>query len=296
MTQQFGVDPATTLKQASGGLASYRVRLFLRNKGAVVGLIIMIAWLLIAIFADYISPYPPLDKVGKSRLAPSAQFWLGTDMLGRDMFTRVLHGSRISLTLGVISVLLGSIPGTLLGLFAGYFGGKTDTYIMRFLDSLLAFPGMLLALVIIASLGPSIQNVMIAVGISTLPQYARLVRSVVLSLKQLVYIEAARVVGCSPARIMFRHILPNALSPIIVLSTLQVGNAILVGSGLSFLGLGAQPPSAEWGLMTAVGREVISKAWWISTFPGLAILSIVVSFNLMGDGLRVALDPRMKIG
>ncbi len=275
---------------------AYRWRLFSRNKGAMVGLVILIAWLSVMIFADSIVPYPPLDKVTRARQAPSAEFWFGSDMLGRDMFSRVLYGSQISLALGVISVIIGAVPGTALGLIAGYFGGKVDDIIMRVLDALLAFPGILLALVIIASLGPSIQNVMIAVGISTLPQYARLVRGSVLTIKELVYIEAARVIGCKPIRIMLHHILPNAISPIIVLSTLQVGNAILVGSGLSFLGLGAQPPAAEWGLMTAAGRELLSKAWWISTFPGLAILSVVMAFNLVGDGLRVALDPRMKVG
>lgn len=278
-----------------GWLSSYKVRLFFRNKGAVAGLIVILFWILIAITADFTMPYDPYDNVGKAKAPPSAEFLLGTDLLGRDMLSRIMIGARISLFLGTISVILGSVPGIILGLLAGYYGGKVDMIIMRVVDSMLAFPGMLLALVVIASLGPSIENVMIAVGVSTLPQYARLTRGVVLSVKNSIYVDAATVIGSRASRIMFRHILPNSLSPLIVLSTLQVGNAILVGSGLSFLGMGAQPPSAEWGLMAAVGRKVLEKAWWVSTFSGLAILSVVMAFNLMGDGLRSALDPRMKL-
>jgi len=269
--------------------------LFFRNKGAAIGLVIMIFWVFIAIFAEQVAPYDPLDKVGKSRQPPSSENWFGTDKLGRDVFSRVLYGGRISLSLGLISVFMGSIIGTSLGLISGYSGGSTDSVIMRMMDAMLAFPGMLLALVVIAALGPSIRNVMIAVGISTLPIYARLVRGMVLSIKESPYIDAARIVGASSYHIMSRHILPNSLSPIIVLSTLQVGSAILVGSGLSFLGLGAQPPTPEWGLMAADGREALGKAWWISTFAGLAILSVVMATNLIGDGLRAGLDPRLKI-
>jgi ABC-type dipeptide/oligopeptide/nickel transport system permease subunit len=180
-------------------------------------------------------------------------------------------------------------------LLAGFYGKWTDTLIMRIMDAMLAFPGLLLALIIIATLGPSIQNVIIAVGVSTVPQYARLTRGSVLAVRGLPYVEAARVLGGRGGRIMFRHILPNVSAPLIVLSTLQIGNAILVGAGLSFLGLGAQPPIPEWGLMAAEGREVLGKAWWISTFPGLAILSVVMACNLLGDGLRTALDPRMRL-
>ncbi|MBV7334507.1 ABC transporter permease [Chloroflexi bacterium TSY] len=256
---------------------------------------VLVGWILIAIFADQVAPYDPIETVADARQAPSGEHWFGTDRLGRDVLTRVIFGSRISLMLGIISVLIGSISGTLLGLAAGFYGGWTDTIIMRLMDAFLAFPGLLLALIIIATLGPSIQNVMLAVGFSTIPQYARLTRGSVLAVRELPYVESARVIGGRARRLIFQHILPNVSAPLIVLSTLQVGNAILVGSGLSFLGLGAQPPTAEWGLMTAVGREVLGKAWWISTFPGLAILSAVMAANLLGDGLRAALDPKMRI-
>ncbi len=273
----------------------FGVHLFLKNKGAVLGLTIMLIWIIIAIFTDFIAPYDPYERVGKARLAPSSEFIMGTDVIGRDVFTRVLYGSRTSLVLGLISVSFGSFFGIILGLISGYNSGTwIDTAIMRFMDALLAFPGMLLALIIIASLGPSIQNVMIAVGISTVPQFSRLTRASVLSIKEMTYVEASRVIGATDFRIIYKHIFPNIVSSLIVLATLQVGNAILVGAGLSFLGMGSQPPSPEWGLATAQGREALKKAWWISTFPGIAVLTVVMSSNLIGDGLRTALDPRMK--
>jgi peptide/nickel transport system permease protein len=266
-----------------------------KNKGAVFGLFLVIGWILVALFADRIVPYDPFITQAGARQPPSWDHWFGTDLLGRDVLSRVIFGSRISLLLGIISVALGSLLGVLLGLAAGFYGNHVDTVVMRGIDALLAFPGLLLALVVIASLGPSIQNVMVAVGVATIPLYARLTRGVVLSIRELPYIEAARVIGGQPRRIIFRHILPNTSAPLIVLSTLLVGNAILVGAGLSFLGMGAQPPTPEWGLMAAVGRSVLGKAWWISTFPSLAILSIVLACNLLGDRLRTALDPRMRI-
>jgi peptide/nickel transport system permease protein len=261
----------------------------------VVGTAILLFWFIIAPVSPWIVPYDPIDTVGLARQPPSAEFWFGTDTLGRDVFSRVLVGSQISLQLGLISIALGLVPGVALGLIAGYVGGVTDAILSRLVDAMLAFPSILLALVIIAALGPNLRNVMIAVGIGTVPLYARLVRGSVLSIKQLPYVEAARVLGNPPLRIMLRHVLANAYAPIVVLSTLQVGHAILIGSGLSFLGLGAQPPTPEWGLMSAEGRDVLRRAWWISTFPGIAILSVVVACNLVGDGLRSALDPRMRI-
>ena len=270
-------------------------RRLLAHKGGVVGLAILLAWIVEAVLAEVIAPYDPTLTVGLARRPPGAEFWLGTDHLGRDLLSRILHGTRISLSLGLISVALGAVPGITLGLLAGYHGGWTDTAISRFIDALLALPSILLALLVIASLGPSIQNVMIAVGVATVPAYARLTRGSVLAIKALPYVEAARVAGAKAPRIMLRHILVNANAPLVVLSTLQVGNAILIGSGLSFLGLGAQPPTPEWGLMSAEGREVLRKAWWISTFPGVAILTVVVACNLLGDGLRSALDPKMRL-
>ncbi len=290
--------PATTeageINADAGGMPRW-IRRYVKNKGAVFGAVMLGGWILVAILAPWIMPNDPYETLGMARQPPSDAFWFGTDLLGRDLFSRVLLGSRVSLQVGLISVALGAVPGALMGLFAGYFGGRIDTLISRFVDAMLAFPSILLALIIIASLGPSLQNVMIAVGIGTIPQYARLVRGSVLSVKSLTYVEAARVVGNRPMRIMFRHVLANAYAPVVVLSTLQVGNAILVGSGLSFLGLGAQPPIPEWGLMSAEGRDVLRRAWWISTFPGIAILSVVVACNLVGDGLRSALDPRMRV-
>lgn len=271
-------------------------RRFLAQPGAVIGSAVLLAWIAVAILAPLVAPYDPAALIGRARQAPSAEHWLGTDMLGRDLLSRVIYGGRISISLGLIAVALGGVPGVLLGLLAGYFGGWVDTVISRFVDALLAFPSILLALVVIASLGPSIQNMMIAVGIATLPDYARLVRGSVLSIKTQPYVEAARLVGNNHARTMLRHILINANAPIVVLATLQVGSAILIGAGLSFLGLGAQPPTPEWGLMSAEGRQMLQKAWWISTFPGLAILSVVIACNLVGDGLRGALDPKMRMG
>jgi peptide/nickel transport system permease protein len=271
------------------------VRRFLRNKGAVGGALVLGFWVVVAMLGNAIAPHDPTDTIAMARQPPDAEYWFGTDTLGRDVFSRVILGTRISLQLGLISVLLGAIPGVPLGLLAGYFGGVTDAVISRTIDALLAFPSILLALVIIAALGPSLRNVMIAVGIGTVPLYARLVRGSVLSVRRLPYVEAAWVVGNPHLRIMLRHVLANCYAPVVVLATLNIGNAILVGSGLSFLGLGAQPPTPEWGLMSAEGRDVLRRAWWISTFPGIAILSVVVACNLVGDGLRAALDPRMRL-
>lgn len=276
------------------GRKSLFLKLFLRNRGAVFGAAVLAAWILLAVFAPLIAPYNPLEVDFVGRVGPRADHLLGTDRLGRDILSRILFGARFSLAIGVISVAIGLSFGTFLGLIAGYYGDRIETVIMRFVDALLAFPGILLALVVIASLGPSLINVMIAVGISTIPQYARLARSKVLSVKEMPYVEAAQGLGSLNSRILVRHVLPNISAPLIVLSTLQIGNAILIGSGLSFLGMGAQPPTPEWGLMTAEGRQYLDKAWWISTFPGLAILSVVMAVNLMGDGLREALDPHIK--
>lgn len=270
-------------------------RRFARNRGALIGAVVLCGWIVIAIFAPWIAPHDPVEINLVGRQPPGGDYLLGTDRLGRDILSRIMHGARISLLIGVVSVAIGLSAGTLLGLVAGYYGGRLETVIMRFVDALLAFPGILLALVVIAALGPSLMNVMIAVGISSIPEYARLARGSVLSVKERPFVEAARAFGAYDRRIMLKHVLPSVRAPLIVLSTLQVGSAILVGSGLSFLGMGAQPPTPEWGLMTAAGREFLDRAWWISTFPGLAILTTVIAVNLIGDGLREALDPNLGV-
>ncbi len=275
-------------------LASLRDSRSLTTPSLVVGIGVLLAWVLIAVFADAVAPYDPLATVGGARQAPSAEHWFGTDRLGRDVLSRVVFGARVSLMLGFISVAIGSVFGTVLGLVSGYYRGAVDSLLMRLVDAMLAFPGILLALVVIAALGPSITNAMIAVGVSTIPRYARLVRSTVLTVREQPYVEAARATGLTDGRILVRHVLPNAAVPLLVLSTLEFGSAISVGAGLSFLGLGAQPPMPEWGLMAAVGREVLGRAWWISTFPGLAIFTVVMATNLLGDSLQKILDPRLR--
>lgn len=269
--------------------------LFLRNRGAVIGATVLIFLVLLALFADWIAPYDPLTMVPRDTQQPPSRIHLmGTDLLGRDILSRVIFGTRLSLLIGLASVCIGAVIGTIIGLGAGYYGGWLEAVTMRIMDAMLAFPGILLALSVIVGLGTGIVNVMIAVGVATIPGYARLVRGSVLSAKENVYVEAARVMGCPSTRIMFRHILPNVIAPVIVLSTLQFGVAILSAAGLSFLGLGAQPPTPEWGLMVSMGRTYLGKAWWMSTFPGLAITVAVIAINLMGDGLREALDPRLR--
>ncbi len=225
---------------------------------------------------------------------PARIYLMGTDEQGRDIFSRILYGIPISLTIGLVAVGIGLLLGAPLGALSGYFGGKPDLFLQRLVDVMLAFPGILLAIVLVAILGPGLMNGMIAVGIATVPIYARLVRGVVLSLKALDYVEAARALGASHARIMLRHLLPNSLGPILIQSSLQMAVAILFAAGLGFLGLGARPPEPEWGLMLARGREYLAVAPHVATFPGLAIMGLVLALNLLGDGLRDALDPRSR--
>jgi peptide/nickel transport system permease protein len=260
----------------------------------VLGIGVLFGWLLIALMAAWVAPHDPFATVAGPRQPPSLEHWFGTDRLGRDVLSRVIFGARVSLLLGFISVAIGSICGSALGLVSGYYRGRVETVIMRLVDAMLAFPGILLALVVIAALGPSIRNAMIAVGVSSIPRYARLVRSTVLTVREQPYIEAARALGVSDGGILLRHVLPNSAVPLLVLSTLQFGTAISIGAGLSFLGLGAQAPTPEWGLMAAVGREVLGRAWWISTFPGLAIFTVVMASNLVGDSMQKILDPRLR--
>jgi peptide/nickel transport system permease protein len=260
-----------------------------------VGAIIIVLMIAVALTAPLVAPYDPLKPAYNERLhGPAAGHLMGTDETGRDVFSRVLFGSRISLRVGIIAVAIALAIGVTVGLISGYYRGIVDTLIMRVVDILQAFPGFLLALSIIAMLGPNLRNAMIAVGIGSAAGFARLVRGSVLSIRETDYVMAARVVGAPSRLIMRRHILPNALSPVIVLATLELPAAILVAASLSFLGLGAQPPSPEWGAMLVDGHNYIQTAWWLITFPGIAIFITVLGFNLFGNALQDALNPRLR--
>jgi peptide/nickel transport system permease protein len=265
------------------------------HPSAVAGGTVLFVIVLITILAPVIAPYDPLaTSPREARLAPSSDHLLGTDQLGRDILSRIIYGGRVSLLLGLIAVAIGGSVGTILGLSAGYFRGFAELVIMQCIDILLAFPGFLLALAAVAVLGTGINNVMIAVGIGLIPSFARVVRGSTLTVREMDYVESARVVGVGHLRILYRYILPNVLAPIMVLATVDVAGAILTGAALSFLGLGAQPPTPEWGLMVNEGRRFLRVAWWISTFPGVAIMIAVIAVNLVGDALRDVLDPRLR--
>lgn len=266
-----------------------------KNKLALVGLVIIIILVLVAIFADFIASYDYAEQNLKLALKkPSSEHWFGTDEFGRDIFSRIIYGSRVSLKVGFIAVSIAVIIGGFLGAISGYYGGKIDNVIMRFMDILLAIPGILLSISIVAALGPGLIKLMIAVGISSIPQYARIVRASVLSVKDHEFIEAAKAMGASDFRIIVTHILPNCLAPIIVQATLGVALAILTVAGLSFIGLGIQPPTPEWGAMLSGGRSYIRDYSYMTIFPGLAIVLIIFALNVLGDGLRDALDPKLK--
>jgi peptide/nickel transport system permease protein len=268
-----------------------------KNKMAMLGLTIISIFILLALFADVIADYDEVAiKMNTSiRLqGPSKDHILGTDELGRDIFARIIHGARVSLQVGIIAVGIAIIIGGTLGAIAGFYGGKLDNIIMRSMDIFLAIPSILLAIAIVSALGTSMLNLMIAVGISSIPSYARIVRASVLSIKDQEYIEAARAIGAKDTRIILKHILPNSLAPIIVQGTLGVASAILSTAGLSFIGLGIQKPAPEWGAMLSSGKDFIRQAWHVTTFPGIAIMLTILSLNLLGDGLRDALDPRLK--
>jgi dipeptide transport system permease protein len=274
---------------------------FSENRGAVAGFVVFVTLCLVAVFADLISPHGPTVQYREALLQPPVwqaggdwRFVLGTDPVGRDMLSRLIHGSRYSLFIGLVVVSLSLVVGIMIGLVAGYFGGPLDTFIMRIMDVILAFPALLLALVTVAILGPSLTNVMIAIAIVEQPNFVRLTRASVMNEKTREYVTAARVAGVGPLRLMFSTILPNCMAPLIVQAALSFSNAILNAAALGFLGMGAQPPTPEWGTMLAEAREFILRAWWVVTFPGLAILITVLAINLMGDGLRDALDPRLK--
>ena len=266
-----------------------------KNRRAVIGLCIIIIVVLLAIFAPLISPYRPSKMSLRNKLeAPSAQNWLGTDKLGRDIFSRIIYGSRISILVGIVAVGISGTIGIIMGAIAGYFGGWVDAIIMRLVDILLAFPSILLAISLVAVLGASLFNVILAIALVSWVSYARIVRGEFLRLKEQEFVEGARAIGASDLKIIFRHVLPNSMAPVIVMATLGLAGAIISESSLSFLGLGVQPPTPSWGGMLSEGRTVIRQAWWVPTFPGIAILLTVLAFNLFGDGLRDALDPKLK--
>ncbi|WP_404801211.1 ABC transporter permease subunit [Acuticoccus sediminis] len=274
---------------------------FRQNRGAVIGLVVFIALVLTAIFAPYLAPHAPDTQYREFLLVPpfwleggSSQFVLGTDPLGRDILSRLIFGARFSLFVGICVVAIAVTGGVLIGLVAGYFRGWVDVVLMRIMDVILSFPSLLLALVLVAVLGPGLVNAMIAIALVLQPHFARLTRAAVISEIRREYVVSARVVGAGNLRLMFVTILPNCLAPLIVQGTLSFSNAILDAAALGFLGMGAQPPTPEWGTMLAEAREFILRAWWVVTFPGLAILLTVLAINLVGDGLRDALDPKLK--
>ena len=266
-----------------------------RNPMAISGAVVVLAWVLVAAAAPWIAPDDPIDQDVMNRLAPpSAQHWLGLDEMGRDVLSRLLYGGRVSLPVAAVVVILASIFGTLYGALAGFLGGWTDEVAMRIVDMVLSFPALILAMAIAAALGPSIQNSMLAMLLVWWPPYARLARGQVLALKECDFVPAARSLGLPDRRILLRHILPNSVAPSLVLMAMDFGNAIIITAALSFLGLGAVPPTPEWGAMVAEGRELMQQ-WWISTFPGVAILMVAIGCNFIGDGLRDAMDPRLRL-
>lgn len=267
-----------------------------QNRGAIVGLIIIILLVLVAVFGKLIMPYDPnFSDMSASFIHPNAQHWFGTDQLGRDIFSRIIDGAHISLSVGLAAVAISLTVGTLLGAIAGYSGGMADSVIMRIMDMILAIPDILLAIAFMAALGKGLDKAVIAIGLVSIPQYARIVRGSVLSVKENDYVQAAKVVGNKSSRIIFKHIMPNVLSSIVVRATLGISTAVLDTSALGFLGLGVQPPFAEWGDMLGRARGFIFQAPYTLIFPGVAITITVLAFNLLGDGLRDALDPKARI-
>jgi peptide/nickel transport system permease protein len=294
-TRQLVVQPRTLRLATEHSEASKALRRLARNKGAIAGGVVLTLIVLMAVFAPRLAPENPIKQnYGRVLQAPSRVNLLGTDQFGRDVLSRIIVGSRQSLQVAVLAILIAGTVGTTFGLVTGYYGGWLDLTIQRLIDIQLAFPGILFALGIVAALGPGLRNAMIAVGISLIPSYARMVRGQVLSARENAYVDAARVIGARDGRIIVRHIFPNVLAPIMVLSTLGLAWSILIGASLSFLGLGAQLPNPEWGLDLATSRDYLREAWWMSTFPGLAIMLTVISVNLLGEGLRDALDPRLR--
>ena len=281
---------------AAPGRSSPGIARVLRRTPARIGLGITLVFLVLTVAAGWLAPFDPYDQDLSAALSPpSPEHWFGADQYGRDMLSRVMHGTRTALLAVVVADGLALVCGCAMGLVAGYFGGRVDAVMMRLVDVMLAFPYLLLALIIVAALGPGLTNSMIAIGIVYTPQYSRLIRGQVLAVRHADYVRAARALGAARLRIMLRHVLPNSFAPILVMATLQAGSVIVETAGLSFLGLGAQPPSPDWGALLADGQGYFLSAWWIATFPGLAIFVVVVGFNLLGDALRDQFDPRRAL-
>ena len=276
-------------------MAQEKFRAFLKNKLAVAGALLLIAMIILSAMSPIIAPYGYDEQnYEEARQTPSAKHWAGTDELGRDIFSRILYGGRVSLTIGIISVGIGLMAGGSLGVLAAFYGGKVETVIMRLIDVLMAIPSIILSISVCAALGSGIVNTMISVGISSIPTYARVFRSSVISEKAKEYVEAARAVGAGNGRIILKHILPNSLAPVIVQASLGVAQSITTAASLSFIGLGIQPPNPEWGALLSGGRQYIRDYPHMVVFPGIAIMLTVLALNLIGDGLRDALDPRLK--
>ena len=290
-----------TLQQAPPSPAAELWRDFKRNRGAIIGLVVVVLLILCALLADVIAPYSPSEQFREATLKPPSTqpingnvFLLGTDPVGRDVLSRLIHGTRLSLFIGLVSVGLSLSIGVILGLFAGFFRGAVEFTIMRLMDIMLALPSLLLAVAVVAILGPGLMNAMYAIAIVMLPHFVRLTRAAVMGELAKDYVNASRIAGAGTLRLMFDTVLPNCAAPLIVQATLGFSTAILDAAALGFLGLGAQPPTPEWGSMLSSALEFIQSAWWVVTLPGLAILISVLAFNLMGDGLRDALDPKLK--
>lgn len=290
-------EPLVVARAPSQSTWPQRVRSFLRRKPmGAVGAFLIVTTVLVAVFAPLIAPYDPYElRTGQLFTPPNSQFWFGTDDYGRDIFSRIIYGAQISLYVGLLAVLLGTTSGALLGMISGYFGGKTDFFIQRIMDSLMAFPTLVLALAIVAALGQSTTNVILAVAIVLIPTASRVVRSTVLSVKELPYIEAGRAIGCPVWRLVFRHVLPSCLPPYIILATVALGTAILAEASLGFLGLGTPPPEPSWGsMLSGASQKYIRRAPWMAIYPGIAISLAVFGFNMLGDAVRDVLDPRLR--
>ncbi len=283
-------DPGVPKEKTPFQLAYAR---FSHNRIAIGALVLMVLIVLSAVFADQITHFDPIKLDAKMRLtAPNSTYWFGTDAMGRDVFTRVIYGGQVSLRLGLTAVILSMIVGVPLGLISGYLGGVLDNLIMRLMDLILAFPGIIFAIWLVSMLGPGVNQVIIALAFWDLPTFSRLVRGSVMSIKEIDYMQASRALGASSVRIMFSHVLPNVIAPIVIMASLSISGSILSASTLSYLGLGPQPPTPEWGLMLSDGRPYLRQAWWLMVFPGVMITLFVLASNIFGDGVRDALDPR----